>query len=705
MPKVTIFTIALFFLIACNRLFAQQLQKQWDYRYGTIYPDYLRVMQPINNGGLILGGEVGSGISGDKSENGWGDDDYWIIKIDATGIKMWDKDFGGIASDQLVCLEKAYDGGYLIGGISNSPASGDKGQDTWGGFYDFDIWLVKTDSAGNKEWDKDYGTTSDDWLTCLRQTKDGGYLIGGITSADSSGDKSQPSQGGNDFWIIKLDSLGNKEWDKDFGTAGNDELQSVLQTSDGGYLLGGIASGGISGDKSQPTKGSTDYWIIKTDSLGVKQWDRDFGGNDEDDFVWMEPATDGGYILAGNSYSLISGDKTQNTWGSIYPYNDDVDYWIVKIDTAGNKVWDRDYGSYYQDLLTRLFVTNDGGYLLSGRSVADAGGDKTEDNFQSAVDMWMIKVNMLGEKQFDKTALTGSCYDYSFIAPAVQTTDGCYVMAWSTAAQPYGDKTQPNWGYPGYEDYWAIKYCDTSHLISFLTADKTLCEKFCTNFYDQSTGSPTAWHWSFPGGTPDTSLQKNPTGICYNTPGTFDVTLVTTNAYGNDTLTLQDYITVNPTPAIPNITQVGYTLTCSPAYSYQWQLNAVAITGATNQSYNVLQTGYYTVIVGDTNSCVNSATEYVLISGMADVESANGFSIYPNPSTGSFAITVSEKFAGATVTIEVEDALGKKVFSSTQKITSPAAALHLKLPAHSVGIYFISLRSAATICRKTVLVQ
>src|SRR6185295_14487631 len=115
--------------------------------------------------------------------------------------------------------------------------------------------------------------------------------------------------------------------------------------------------------------------------------------------------------------------------------------------------------------------------------------------------------------------------------------------------------------------------------------------------------------------------------------GFFDVTLITTNANGSDTLTLNNYITVYPTPPFPTITQVDYTLTSSPANSYQWQFNSYNIPGATNQSYTVLQTGFYTVMVGDSNGCVNSATTYVLISGVDEVDNA-GISIYPNPSSG-----------------------------------------------------------------------
>src|SRR5213075_2620540 len=112
--------------------------------------------------------------------------------------------------------------------------------------------------------------------------------------------------------------------------------------------------------------------------------------------------------------------------------------------------------------------------------------------------------------------------------------------------------------------------CSYQNQVQFSAANSTLCEKFCTNFTDQSFNNPTAWQWEFPGGDPSSSTDQNPTNVCYNVPGVYDVTLITTNANGSDTLTLHNYITGYPTPPIPTITQVGYTLTSSPASSYHW---------------------------------------------------------------------------------------------------------------------------------------
>ncbi len=240
--------------------------------------------------------------------------------------------------------------------------------------------------------------------------------------------------------------------------------------------------------------------------------------------------------------------------------------------------------------------------------------------------------------------------------------------------------------------------------IAIAASDSSVCQKFCTNFTDQSTDNPTSWEWIFPGGTPSSSTDQNPTNICYNEPGVYDVTLITTNANGSDTLTLHDYITVYPTPAIPTITQTGYTLTSSEADFYQWQMNTVDIPGATNQSYEVVQTGFYTVIVSDSNSCVNSTTLYVEITGMDEVNDA-GISVYPNPSNGNFIIEWQNDFNSDGVAIEVVNAVGQKVFSSQGKILSSSRQKEIDLNEAASGVYFIEIKSDAFSSRKKIILS
>jgi len=678
--------------------FAQNpLVKQWDYRFGGTSSEPLVVsLLQTSDGGYILGGSSVSGIGGDKTQASWGDWDYWIVKLDSLGNKQWDKDFGGTNKDVLFSMQQTADGGYILGGFSNSGISGDKTQANWdlSGYY-ADYWIVKTDSLGNLEWDKDFGGTSDDELFAVQQTADRGYILGGWSYSGINGDKTQSTWGAYDYWIVKTDSLGNKQWDKDFGGTHWDNLISLQQTLDRGYILGGYSYSGIGGDKTQADWDTTynntaDYWIVKIDSLGNKQWDKDFGGTNEDRLSSIQQTSDGEYLLGGNSSSGINGDKTQDTWGS-------YDYWIVKTDSLGNKQWDKDFGGTEFERLGNVSHTSNEGYLIAGTSYSPMSGDKTENNLGQG-QTWIIKTDLLGNKQWDKTIFTNGNDETGL---AIQTKDGCYAIANVTDGGIGGDKTQASWG--DY-DYWIIKFCDSTSAFPFIANDNKLCEKFCTNFYDQSTNNPTTWQWNFPGGDPSSSTLQNPTNICYNSAGIYDVTLVTTNANGSDTLTLHNYITVNPTPPIPTITQVGYTLISSLSSTYQWQLNSVDISGSTNQSYTVLQSGLYTVIVGDANGCSNAANQYVLISGVEELNSDANILISPNPSSGNFTVELLNQVSGEEILIEVMNTLGQKVFSSSEKISITDWMKKIDLSDVADGIYFIEIKTKNDFVRRKILI-
>lgn len=276
-----------------------------------------------------------------------------------------------------------------------------------------------------------------------------------------------------------------------------------------------------------------------------------------------------------------------------------------------------------------------------------------------------------------------------------------------------GFSTSPNNNYLGLPNYvmsWLEVPNDTVSSVSFAASNNTLCEKFCTDFIDSSQNNPTAWQWIFPGGNPPSSTDQNPTNICYTTPGVYDVTLITTNASGDDTLTLPDYITVYSTPPFPTIIQAGYVLTSSPANSYQWQFNSVDILGATNQSHTVMQTGYYTVLIADSHGCVNSATTYILITGTHDITGDESISIYPNPSDGNFIVEFlngSPLYWGTeNISLRVTNALGEEIFSSQQEPSIGIAVSKTEIDLHDISpeVYFIEIKSQNIVLKKKIII-
>jgi hypothetical protein len=361
------------------------------WRYGD---DGLNGLQATADGGYILGGYSSSDISGDKTQDDRGLEDYWIVKIDASGNKMWDARFGGTDHDVLLAIQQTSDNGYLLGGYSQSGANGDKTEDTQG---DRDYWVVKTDASGVKQWDKRFGGSGTDELFALKQVTNG-YVLGGRSKSGTGGDKSQDNWDATnatyDYWVIKTNSDGIKQWDKRYGGTGDDFLFGLLQTNDNGYLLGGHSNSGISGDKTQDTQGGNDYWVLKTDVNGTKQWDARYGGSDEDHLYAMAPTAEGGYLFGGRSRSGISGDKTQPNWD---PLNLTYDYWVVKTGNSGVKQWDERYGGDITDVVTTLQQTSDGGIIVGGYSFSGISGDKTQSNRDPTLgsqDFWLVKLGV-----------------------------------------------------------------------------------------------------------------------------------------------------------------------------------------------------------------------------------------------------------------------------------------------------------------------
>jgi hypothetical protein len=362
--------------------------KEWDRAFGGGADDVLTSVVPTRDGGYLLAGHSQLGAGGNKTSNGFGGWDYWVVKVDGAGNKAWDRAFGGESDDFLRSVVATSDGGYLLAGYSYSGAGGNMSTNSFGGY---DYWVVKVDWAGNKEWDRASGGGSDDFLWTVVATSDGGFLLTGWSGSGAGGNKTSNGFGGFDYWVVKVDGAGNKAWDRAFGGESDDFLRSVVATSDGGYLLAGYSYSGAGGNMSTNSFGGYDYWVVKVDWAGNKEWDRAFGGG-SDDFFWTVVATsDGGYLLGGGSLSGAGGNKSSNGFGG-------WDYWVVKVDGTGNKEWDRAFGGSQDDYLTSVVATSDGGYLLGGWSSSGAGGNKSSSSFGDR-DYWVVKLDGAGNKE------------------------------------------------------------------------------------------------------------------------------------------------------------------------------------------------------------------------------------------------------------------------------------------------------------------
>jgi hypothetical protein len=215
----------------------------WDRTFGGADSDGGNSIHRTTDGGYVIAGYTMS--------QGAGESDVWLIKTDADGNMQWEKTFGGSDYDYCGGVRQTADGGYIIAGHTMSYGAGG-----------YDVWLIKTDASGNKQWDTTFGGAGSDLGESVRQSADGGYIIVGSTESYGAGD--------DDVWLIKTDASGNKQWDRTFGGTGWDEGAGVEQTADGGYIVAGAT-------QVPDTLFFLAAWLIKTDAGGNMLWDSTFG--------------------------------------------------------------------------------------------------------------------------------------------------------------------------------------------------------------------------------------------------------------------------------------------------------------------------------------------------------------------------------------------------------------------------------------------
>ncbi|HMJ91933.1 MAG TPA: hypothetical protein VK530_19060 [Candidatus Acidoferrum sp.] len=371
---------------------------EWERAFGGTNADFAHVVKSTSDGGSIVAGYSFSDISGNKTSASQGGGDCWMVKLDAGGNKQWERSFGGTELDRVNDVQQTSDGGYIVGSTSHSGISGNKTSASLGGA---DYWVLKLDANGNKQWERSFGGSQVDDLRAVQQTSDGGFVLGGFSASSVSGNKTSAAFGSaGDYWIVKLDANGNKQWDKTYGGTDADELHAVQQTIDGGFIVGGHSFSITSGNKISATLGSgtSDSWVLKLDASGNKQWERCYGGADSEQLHSIQQTSDGGYALGGTSYSSVSAGKSSGSHGS-------HDYWVVKIDAAGAVQWDQSFGGIDADELHSVQQTGDGGYLLGGVSFSGISGNKTSTSSGShAGDYWMVKLDASGNKQWEQAA-------------------------------------------------------------------------------------------------------------------------------------------------------------------------------------------------------------------------------------------------------------------------------------------------------------
>ena len=308
-----------------------------------------------NDGGFLLSGYTSSN-DGDVSHNA-GFQDYWVVKVDAAGTIVWEKNFGFSGSDQASKAFQTSDGGYFITGYFDVSASGGAGNDFQRGTKHGvgEYWGIKLKSDGTTSWRRYFGGSNNDRSYDALETADGGFLMTG-TSESEDFDKTD-FKGSYDYWAVRVSATGDLLWTKSFGGDEIDNSYASLKTNDGNYLMVGD-SRSTDQDVTSP-RGNADAWLVKFDDNGNKIWQRSFGGSQFDTAQSAIQRTNGDYIISGHSRSA-DGDLLENQGLN--------DVWIFIIDSNGNLKTQNSIGGTNIDYASEAIETTDNKIVVVGNS-------------------------------------------------------------------------------------------------------------------------------------------------------------------------------------------------------------------------------------------------------------------------------------------------------------------------------------------------
>ncbi|GAB3497897.1 hypothetical protein GCM10027341_18680 [Spirosoma knui] len=397
------------------------------------------------DGGYVA---VGRAQSTDGNVTGnHGRADVWVVKVNSAGDLVWQKALGGSNGDDAYAVTTTSDGGFVIaGGTSSSDG------DVTGDHSTTDYWIVKLNSTGGLVWQKTFGGSLNDVAQDIVSTPDGGFAVVG-SSMSFDGDVTD-NHGYIDFWVLKLNSAGNLIWQKALGGSGYDRAYAITATADGGLVV----TGSSDSDDGQVTgnHGLDDLWVAKLNASGNLVWQKSLGGTHFEEGNSLVVTSDGGIVIAGYSASE-DGDLLGKRWGA--------DYWIVKLNSAGNLVWQKTYGGDDSDSAKDIKVTPDGGFVVIG-TTNSSNGDIT--NPRGYFDLWVLKLNESGNLVWQKS-LGGSQAELA--AGIVPTSNGEYVAAGYTASND-GDVTENQ----GTIDYWIVKLgVSTPTITEFAASANSVC--------------------------------------------------------------------------------------------------------------------------------------------------------------------------------------------------------------------------------------
>ncbi len=403
-------------------------QLVWQKALGGTGGDYAQSVKQTSDGGYLVAGYTSS-TNGDVTSN-HGVTDFWVVKLNADRTIAWQKTLGGAGSDYATDIIPLADGSCVVAGYTNS-ADGDVTRSLGGG----DFWIVKLSASGAIVWQKTLGGTGiDNPLSIIAISN--GYVVAGYTSSNDN--DVAGNHGGFDFWVIKLDANGTLTSQKTFGGTGLDYAYSVTATSDGGCLVAGKTNS-TDGDVTN-NHGDVDYWVVKLNSAINIEWQKTLGGTGSDASSSIIATSDGGSIVTG---------YTNSTDGNVTGNHGLTDGWVAKLNASGAIVWQKTLGGSGNEQTMSIAPAQDGGCAIAGFTTS-TDGDAIGNH--GSIDSWVVRLNANGAVVWRKT-LGGTLADNSL---GIAAASGNSFIVAGNSNSTDGDVSGAHGGY----DSWAFKILD-----------------------------------------------------------------------------------------------------------------------------------------------------------------------------------------------------------------------------------------------------
>ncbi|HRG29234.1 MAG TPA: T9SS type A sorting domain-containing protein [Chitinophagales bacterium] len=570
----------------------------WENTIGGRREDWNSCIYPTDDNGCILGGSSASSVGADKTENSigiFGQTDYWILKLDANGEIVWQNTIGSTTIDFMHDMCATPDGGYMLFGESYGGIDGDKTVGSYGGY---DYWLIKVDATGTILWQKSYGGSAYDYARKIIPAIGGGYYLAGISYSNINGTKFENSRGMGDYWVIKIDDIGNEIWQKTIGSVAEDELTDILETQDGDLIICGTSYGAIGGDKTMVGFGNADYWILKLNNDGELIWQQAYGGSNVDGAAAIAKTSTGQIRIAGHSSSPISGNKTVASTVA-------TDFWILQISPTGDIQWQQNVAGNNQDVLSDMIVNASDETVFVGFGYSTLGYDKTEPGYGS-YDYWVVALA--------DTCAAEVCNDFDDNCDGLidnEFADSVFVVVTGPLEFCSPSSVQLTAYYTGTSIQWKR---NGNPIVGAVNS----------TYYATKNGNYTATTMSDCGSATSEII----TVIVNSNPN------ANISALGPTTFCPGESVTLNVTPII--------------GCSYQWYKGPSLLTGETSLTYIATTSGNYKCKVTKTATGCSKTSNTISVSATCKVEESEIVEIltFPNPATNSIFISSKEDSLG-----------------------------------------------------------